>query len=205
MPRAKCSVYEPGVSVAFLLRLPGRKGWNGGVVRREMVSNIDYLPTILDAVGLPIAPNVQGRSLAPLLDGKPYTPRNEIFSELTYHNYYDPCRAIRTETHKLIVNFTTAPALMDPSQRWRPLSDTVVPPNPAAAYHPYVELYDLAKDPLEQNDVAKRPEYAGVRSDLLRRLYRHLSETADPILKGAITGPQHREALKELESAAGRD
>ena len=199
MPRAKCSLYEPGVQVALMLRLPGRQGWHGGIVRPEMVSNIDYLPTILELLGQPIPVNVQGRSFAPLLDGKSYQPRQEVFTELTYHNYYDPRRAIRTETHKLIVNFTTAPAFMDPSQSWRPSSDTVVPRNPAAAYHPHVELYDLTKDPWEQNDVAERAQYAAVRTELLKRLHQHLIETKDPILLGAVTSPHHRRTAELLE------
>jgi len=199
MPRAKASLYEPGVQVSLLLRLPGRKGWHGGIVRPEMVSNIDCLPTLLELLGLPIPASVQGRSFAPLLDGTAYQPRKEIFTELTYHDYYDPRRAIRTETHKLIVNFSTAPAFMDPSQCWRPSSDTVVPANHAVAYHPDVELYDLAKDPWEQTDVAGRPEYAAVRSELLKRLHQHLVETKDPILQGAVPGPQHRRAVELLE------
>ncbi|MGO8746632.1 MAG: sulfatase [Thermoguttaceae bacterium] len=204
MPRAKCSLYEPGVQVAFLLRLPSRPGWHGGIVREEMISNIDYLPTILELAGAPIPDTIQGRSFAPLLDGKSYSPRSEIFTELTYHDYYDPRRAIRTETHKLIVNFTTAPAFMDPSQSWRPSSDVVVPPNHAMAYHPYVELYDLAQDPWEQKDLAQRPESARIRDKLLERLHRHLVETKDPILQGAVTSPQHRKAAQLLEKAQGQ-
>jgi arylsulfatase A-like enzyme len=199
MPRAKCGVYEPGVQVACLWRLPSRRGWHGGAVREEMISNIDYVPTILDLVGVPVPKNVEGRSFAALLDGKPYRPRAEIFTELTYHDYYDPRRAIRTETHKLIVNFTTAPAFMDPSQSWRPSSDVLTPANHAMAYHPYVELYDLAKDPWEQTDVAQKAEYAAVRSDLLRRLYAHLVATKDPILQGAVTSPQHRRTMELLQ------
>ena len=201
MPRAKCGLYEPGVQVSFLLRLPSRKGWRGGRVLNEMISNIDYLPTILDLVGLPTPADVQGRSFAPLLDGKPYEARREVFSELTYHDYYDPRRAIRTQTHKLIVNFTTAPAFMDPSQCWRPPSETVVPANHAVAYHPHVELFDLTKDPWEQNDVAQRPEYASIRADLLKRLHRHLMDTKDPILQGAVTSPQHRRTVEILQDA----
>jgi len=203
MPRSKCSLYEPGVQVALIVRLPSRKGWHGGAVHSEMISNVDYLPTILELAGAPVPGNVQGRSFAPLLDGKAYSPHREVFTELTYHDYYDPRRAIRTETHKLIVNFTTAPAFMDPSQCWRPQSDTIVPPNHAVAYHPYVELFDLAKDPWEQRDVADRPECASIRADLLKRLQQHLVESQDPILQGAVTSPQHRRAAELLE-AAGR-
>jgi arylsulfatase A-like enzyme len=200
MPRSKGALYDPGVQVAFILRLSSRPGWHGGVVRPEMICNIDYLPTILELVGVPIPANVQGRSFAPLLDGKAYQPNREIFAELNYHDYYDPRRSIRTETHKLIVNFTTAPAFMDPSQSWRPSSDTVVPPNHAVAYHPHVELFDLTKDPWEQNDLAQKPAFAAVRDDLLKRLHQHLVETKDPILQGAITSPQHRRAVEILES-----
>ncbi|MGC8643525.1 MAG: sulfatase family protein [Isosphaeraceae bacterium] len=202
MPRAKCGLYEPGVRVALIFRLPSREGWHGGIVHNEMITNIDYLPTILDLAGVPVPANVQGRSFAALLDGKAYQPRTEIFSELTYHDYYDPRRAIRTERHKLIVNLTTAPAFMDPSQSWRPRSDVVTPTNHAMAYHPHVELYDLARDPWEQKDLAQDASYSAVRSELLRRLYRHLVETKDPILQGAVTPPQHRRVLQLLQSAA---
>ena len=90
---------------------------------------------------------------------------------------------------------------MDPSQCWRPPSDTTVPANHAVAYHPYVELFDLTKDPWEQNDVAQRPDYAAIRADLLKRLHQHLVATQDPILQGAITSPQHRRSLRFLEEA----
>jgi hypothetical protein len=76
------------------------------------------------------------------------------------------------------------------------------PPNRAVAYHPHVELFDLTKDPWEQNDVAQRPEYAAVRRDLLKRLREHLAATRDPILLGAVTSPQHRRTLELLGPAA---
>ncbi|NLE58985.1 MAG: sulfatase [Planctomycetes bacterium] len=199
MPRAKCSVYEPGLQIALLMRHAGRKGWHGGVVRNEMVSNIDMLPTILELVGIPVPANVQGRSFAPLLDGRAYTPNAVIFGELTYHGYYDPQRSVRTETHKLIANFSAAPSFQDPSQQWRPRSDTAVPEHPASAFHPHLELYDLVKDPWEQIDLANKPECAAIRSELAGRLLRHMIETDDPLLHGAVVSPQHETTLKMLQ------
>jgi arylsulfatase A-like enzyme len=200
LPRAKCSVYEPGLQVASIWRLPSRQGWHGGIRKREMISNVDYVPTILDALSLAPPANVQGRSFAPLLDGRAYTPREVIFGELTYHDYYDPRRSLRTETHKLIVNFSSAPAFMDPSQSWRPRSDTVVPPNHALAYHPPLELYDLRDDPGETRNLATLPAYAPVLGDLQARLAKHLKGTGDPILDGAVTNPMHHRALEWLKS-----
>ena len=89
---------------------------------------------------------------------------------------------------------------MDPSQCWRPPSDVVVPRTMPWRYHPDVELYDLAKDPWEQKDVAGTAAYAAIRRELLNRLYQHLVETKDPILQGAVTSPQHRRAVDLLEA-----
>ena len=201
MPRAKCSLYDPGVQVALLLRYPGQKGWYGGAVQRPLISNVDVLPSILELIGVARPVNLQGKSFRPLLEGGEYQPRAEVFTEMTYHNYYDPCRSIRTETHKLIANFSTAPAFMDPSQCWRPRSETVVPENPASAYHPYLELYDLVADPYEQVDLAGKPKYAQIQKELARRLLQHLTQTDDPILQGAVTSPQHKKAAELLQGA----
>jgi arylsulfatase A-like enzyme len=201
MPRAKCSVYEPGLQVMLLLRHAGRQGWHGGIVRNEMISNIDVLPSILELAGIAAPANVQGRSFAPLLDGRPYTPNAAIFGELTYHGYYDPQRSIRTETHKLIANFSAAMSFQDPSQQWRPKSDPLTPEYPASAFHPHLELYDLTQDPWEQVNLANQPEHASVRGDLARRLHQHMVATDDPLLRGAVTSPQHETTLKLLRGA----
>jgi len=201
LPRAKCSVYDPGLQVPLILRLPSRPGWQGGITHSPMISNVDYLPTILDLLGLPVPEKVQGKSFAPLLDGEEYVPRDAVYGEITYHDYYDPRRCIRTEHHKLILNFTTAPFFMDPSQSRRPRSDTVVPANNALAYHKHVELYDLDKDPWELANVAEDSDYEAVRKELLSRLNRHLTETGDPILEGAVTSPMHRKALSILSGS----
>jgi N-sulfoglucosamine sulfohydrolase len=194
MPRAKCSLYEPGLRTAFILRYPQREGWHGGIRHKQMVSNIDCLPTVLDLAGVAIPPTVQGRSLVPLLDGRAYSERDRIFGEITYHDYYDPRRSVRTAAHKLIANFSSAPAFMDPSQSWRPRADTVVPANHALAYHPPYEFYDLSRDPWEQKDVSQDPGYAAPIRELRKLLAEHLQSTEDPILKGAVTGPLHRRA-----------
>jgi N-sulfoglucosamine sulfohydrolase len=201
MPRAKCSLYDPGIGVALIMRMPGRAGWHGGAVRTEMVSNIDFVPTVLDLLGLPVPANLHGRSLAPLLDGDSYIPRGHLFAELTYHDYYDPKRCVRTENRKLIVNFTAAPFLMDPSQSWRPRSDPASPPNNALAYHPLVELYDLDNDPWELDNRADNPAYATDRAALLALLRAHMRDTGDPLLDGAVTPPMHTRALRLLDGA----
>lgn len=201
MPRAKCALYDPGLEVALMMRLPQR-GWVSGQAYDALLSNVDVFPTILDTLGLPVSDTVQGRSFRALIDGvtsgETYVPRDCVFGEMTYHDYYDPRRCIRTTRHKLIVNFTAAPAFMDPSQSWRPRADTAVPANPALAYHPLVELYDLAADPWEQHDRADDPAAAATRADLLARLGGWMRDTGDPLLRGAVTSPLHERAVAAL-------
>lgn len=201
-PRAKCSLYDPGIEIAFVVRCPAR-GWSGGRVETSLVSNLDVHPTLLDVLGLPPGQSVQGQSFLDLLDaGAERRERSEVFGELTYHDYYNPMRCLRTATHKLIVNFASAPAFMDPSQSWRPRTVTREPSMPHLAYHPVVELYDLVADPGESRNLAEDEGSAAIRQELLARLLRWLQETSDPILGGAVTSPIHHRALDVLRSAA---
>lgn len=200
MPRAKCSLYEPGLEIALVMRLPAQAP-AAGTRFTQMLSNVDLVPTLLELAQVPSPGNIQGNSFAPLLRNQQMDGRKEIFGEMTYHEYYDPIRSIRTERHKLHLFFTTAPAFMDCTQSWRPRAITKVPADPSSAYHPTMELYDLEVDPLEQKDLARDPAYEDVRRDLLKRLLRHLRETDDPILKGPIPGPQHAKSLEALLAA----
>jgi N-sulfoglucosamine sulfohydrolase len=204
LPRAKCSLYDPGLETALIMRLPARK-WSGGRVISGLVSNVDVFPTVLDAVGISVNDGIHGRSLCSLVDGDAVNGRGCIFAEMTYHDYYDPRRCVRTENHKLIVNFSAAPSFMDPSQSWRPRTIPVVPANPAAAYHPVVELYDLDADPLERDNKAGESSLERVRHDLLARLGEWMRATDDPLLHGAVTSPTHRAALGALMNAERDD
>jgi arylsulfatase A-like enzyme len=199
-PRAKCSLYDPGLQVPLIVRWPAR-GWEGGKRCAELISNVDYVPTLLEAIGLPVPANLQGRSFLPLLEGGDYQPREEIFAEMTYHEYYDPLRAIRTARHKLIANFCAAPFFMDPSQTWRPATRPRYPEDPANTKHPPLELYDLVADPGEAENLAGRAEVAEVQRDLMRRLWAWMKETADPLLEGVPLSPAHVGALEALRGA----
>jgi hypothetical protein len=89
-PRAKCSVYDPGLEIAQILRWPAG-GLTGGRVVDGMVSDLDALPMLLETVGAPVPANVQGRSFLPLLRGREQG-RDELFAEMTYHDYcLRPC------------------------------------------------------------------------------------------------------------------
>ena len=187
MPRAKCTLYDPGLEVALLLRWP-RAGLHG--VRDELVSNIDVLPTLLEAAGVAVPDGVQGRSL---LGGG---GRDAIFAEKTFHSYYDPMRCIRTHRHKLIRNFETGFAVEVPGDIQAGPIFRADPTRYSRDRPHVVELYDLAEDPLEQRNLSGMDEVADVEKKLSAELWRWMRETDDPLLKGPVPSPRYRLAME---------
>jgi N-sulfoglucosamine sulfohydrolase len=201
LPRAKCSLYDPGLEGAMLMRLPAR-GWSTGNVVTGLVSNVDLFPTILEAANLQVPGNVQGVSLAPLIEDSHASGRDCIYGEITYHDYYQPQRCIRTDRYKLIANFTTAPAFMDPSQSWHRRVRPVFPADPALAYGLPLELYDLTEDPNEWKNLATDPDHKAIGRELQGRLAEWMTETDDPLLEGPVMSPRHRTVMAMLEQTS---
>jgi len=199
-PRAKCSLYDPGLAVALMLRWPAG-GIEAGRRIESMTSLVDLMPTLLDLAGVEGPERMQGRSLAPQVRSEPYDPRDVIFAEMTYHDYYDPLRAIRTDRYKLIVSFLCNKAFMDPSQTWIRATEPVVPEDPINTCQPAVQMYDLQADPLEHHDLADSPEHAQAKRELLDRLHAWMVETDDPLLHGVPRSPNHDQALGHLSGA----
>jgi arylsulfatase A-like enzyme len=197
MPRAKCTLYDPGIEVALLWRWP-QGGVPRGRVVDELVSNVDVTPTLLEALGLPLPGRLQGRSFWPLLTGAgAYSPRTEVFAEKTFHTYYEPMRAIRTARHKLIVNFEVSTVVDVPSDiRESPIYPLML--RQLNDVRPSIELYDLAADPWEQHNLADTPDVDAIQADLRQRLLRWMTETDDPLLRGPVASPYYADALARL-------
>ncbi len=147
MPRAKATLYDPGLETALLMRWP--EGGLAGAQRLDTtLSNVDVTPTLLEGLGLPVPDALQGRSFWPLLRGQPFAAGGEIFAEKTYHTHYEPMRGVRTASHKLIVNLEVDQAVDVPTDvQLSPIYPLML--SDFARVRPTVELYDLASDPLE--------------------------------------------------------
>ena len=161
------------------------------------MSNVDLTPTLIDGAGLPVPGHMQGRSFWSLLTKGDYSPRDEIFAEKTFHTAYEPMRAIRTRTHKLIVNFEVGLAFDVPGDVMQsPIYPRIVPELNRPRGH--VELYDLTSDPWERTNLAGQPEAAELGVELRHRLHQWMIETNDPILHGAIGSPFRARAVDRL-------
>ena len=188
-PRAKCSLYDAGMETALLMRWPERLAQNRVV--SELLSNVDFMPTLLDLCGLPHPDGMQGRSFAGLLTGGVYQPRSEIFGQMTWHVTYNPMRCIRTDRYKLIRYFDPQPWTEMPQDYWNMCSSAPSLRAQFAHRPPEYEMFDLACDPYEQfNLVTAKGGLQGledIRTQLQNRLETWMRETNDPLLQGPVS------------------
>jgi N-sulfoglucosamine sulfohydrolase len=195
--RGKCTSYELGVRTPLIVRWPGVTA--PGTVRPELVSQIDVLPTVLDAAGVPTPASVTGRSLEPLLGGADVSDwRQYLFTEwnVTWgpdESLCYPQRTVRDNRYKLIYNMLAGEE--NPVERYYTEGDAIdvgtdpseienAPAVVRRAYErwrhpPEIELYDLRTDPYEFHDLSDDPAYADVRDRLFQRLRRWQAETND--------------------------
>lgn len=185
-PGLKCSLTDGGLGVALLLRYPGNPA--AGRALDAMVSQLDFLPTVFELMGLPRPDHFQGVSLLPLLEGRAARARTELFAEVTYHAAYEPLRCLRTERYKYIRRFDgprPVPANLDDC----PAKDFLVAAGWLETELPEEELYDLALDPAERVNLAARSASAGRLAELRARLADWMKRTGDPLLDGAVALP----------------
>lgn len=203
-PRAKATLYDPGIRIPLIARQRGRI--EGGRTLDCLAGNVDFTPTVLDCCGLPAAEGIEGRSLLPMIEGRDPGGREAVFGELLYDVSYDPMHYARTRTHKYIRSFGVTPeerAGADPAvltnfaagqwirvddfdvmsgATWMAMDVDAPPPAPE-------ELYDLAADPLEQRNLASEPGAARVLEAMRARLHGWMERTDSPLLHGHVPPP----------------
>jgi arylsulfatase A-like enzyme len=187
-PRAKSTLYDPGIQVALVLRPPDSSAYRREATDR-LTAHVDVVPTLLELAGGSVLPDTHGVSAVSWLRGQDEAPgRSRVFAEKTYHDAYDPMRAVRTTRWKYIQNAVPGPRLVLPgdiedSPTRTGLGDAHLTPRPD------VELYDLAEDRWEAHNLSGRPEVTNVERELAEALARWQRETGDPLLAGPIPAP----------------
>lgn len=183
-PRAKGTLYDAGIRTALLMRWPN--GFAGGRIARDLLSNVDLFPTVLEVAGADIPADIQGRSFLPLLQGRPHPPRDVIFAEKNTVAA-DVKRCVRSAAFKYIRNYMPGPDLIIPDAEIgltrRDLGNDHLRPRPE------VELYDLTADAPERVNLAGRAAFTEVESQLARCLREIQRDTSDPLLTDLIPRP----------------
>lgn len=155
--------YEPSIHVPLIVAWPGHVQPQRTTALVELT---DLAQTVLDAVGLPQHPGMQGQSLWPRLAGEVDGDRHREDIYCEYYNampwHADPTAQVtmvRTERFKLAVDHPTSAG----------------------------ELYDLERDPHETRNLWNNADYAQVKTEMFFRLCNRMAWTVDPL-------PQRRAA-----------
>ncbi|MFW5870823.1 MAG: sulfatase [Candidatus Sumerlaeota bacterium] len=208
VPRAKTSLYDGGIEIPLIVRWPDG-GIGGGNSCDWYLSNVDFLPTLLDLVNVEKPEVLHGESFA----GAFRKPESDGGREEIFANFVQSQRMIRTRTHKLIWNAQPKRVLVG-----HPVMETMeMQPG-----WPIWEFYDIHRDPHETTNITTQVpiDHAGAHqeavnlqwekvehqpeteAELRRRLLQKLREIGDPIVD---TIPlcdydiRARESLKEAE------
>jgi N-sulfoglucosamine sulfohydrolase len=167
-PRAKRWIYDSGVKVPLIIRYPD--GQFAGMTSDELVSFLDFAPTVLSLVGIEIPDYIQGQAFAGTHKAE---PREYIYCA---HDRMDPAmdnqRGVRDKRFKYIKNYMPE----RPYVQFLPYRDQMDLMQELFRYEregllnetqalwfsktkPEEELYDTWEDPWEVNNLAEDPEY----------------------------------------------
>ncbi len=149
-------IFEESLRTPCLIRWPGVT--KPGSVNKDIVSNVDFAETFLEAAGQPVPAEMQGHSLVPLLKGQ--TPKDWRTS--FYYHYYEYPRPHSVARHYGVV-----------TDRYKLVYFYEKDFN-------YWELFDLKTDPREMTSVYGRPEYAKTQKELTTELARLRQELKVP-------------------------
>lgn len=146
-------IYEESLKTPFVIRYPGVIKPHTHI--NQLVSNIDWAPTILNLTGTAIPSYIQGESFLPLLKGQKTNWRKEA-----YYHYYEfpqphhvsPHFGIRTEQYTLA-------RFYGPKDFW--------------------ELYDIKKDPHNLHNLYGQKGYEAITADLKKKLTEQIKKYKD--------------------------
>ena len=195
-PRAKGTLYDAGIETSLIISYPKLKIKNKKF--KELISNIDILPTLLDFAKIKIPKIIQGKSFYPLIMNKKYNQNKHIFAEKTYHDLFDPIRCIRDKNYKLIINFDSDKIIRVPG-------DVMMGPTYKTMLKQMInvrdryELYHIKTDKFERKNLAQNMKYKKIRQNLLKKIAKWMKSTKDPLLNNHIKSPFLIDTLKALK------
>lgn len=153
----KRSCHDSSMRVPLVVNGPG---FESGGRLREMISLIDVPPTLLDACGIDVPADMQGRSFLPLTCGRLDDWQEEVYAEICDGHL---SRAARTKRWKYSVR-RTDPGFPDQGS-WTFEEDC---------------LYDLKADPYELNNLVGFESHRKVADVMKERLLKRMAAAGEP-------------------------
>ncbi|MGK7395803.1 MAG: sulfatase family protein [Candidatus Cyclobacteriaceae bacterium M3_2C_046] len=191
LPRQKRLIYDSGLESPMIIRFPGRSGVVGGQVNDELVSFIDFAPTILSLAGIEPPDYLHGRAF--LGEYEAQKKRNYIHAAADrLDEFTDAIRAVRDKRFKYIRNYRPEQGYYLPVA-YREQIPTMKELlrlrdegklNEAQSQwfrknKPAEELFDTQNDPHELKNLANDPEYQDKLKELSAEMDRWLTSIGD--------------------------
>ena len=190
LPRQKRLLYDSGLRAPMIIRYPGR--WRAGETDDQLISFVDFKPTLLSMAGLEPPDYVAGRVF---VGPGGTTPRRRYVHAAAdrFDEAYDSSRAVRDQRFKYIRHLDTERAYYLPLayREQMPIMQELLRLRDAGeldasqslwfrAQRPAEELFDTEADPHEVNDLASDPEYSDKLAELRAECDRWMQEVGDP-------------------------
>ncbi len=216
VPFAKSNCYLHSTKTPWIVRWPG-KIQAGSVDSEHLISGIDFMPTVLDAVNLEQVEGMNGKSFVPLLEGKAQGGRQYAFTE--YHRTFAreafPTRALQSKRYGYIINFwvgRTKPMRMDSTSgiTFKAMQEAAKDdPNIADRvklfeHRVLEEFYDFETDPNGLNNLIDSPEHAWKIEIMRRTLSAQMKATNDPALEAFENRKDPAKLDAYMESLSGK-
>ncbi|MEO2009646.1 MAG: sulfatase-like hydrolase/transferase [Pirellulaceae bacterium] len=177
LPRAKRWLYDSGMQVPLIVRVPSR--WQDvapgkpGTTTTKLVSLIDLGPTALALAGVAVPEHMHGR---PFFGSSDIEPRDYVYGARDrMDERYDIIRAVRDTRFKYIRNYEpykTFYQFMNTPEKGRTMAEIRRVQKDGSASEGVAkfltsgksteELYDAQSDPHEMNNLANDPKYRQV-------------------------------------------
>lgn len=206
IPRHKRALYDTGLKVPFVVYAPEKYRHLVpqalGQSTDQLVSFVDFAPTVLSLVGLDIPPVMQGKAF---LGPKKAKARKYIYAHASrVDEAYDMARCVRDKRFKYVRNFlphlpwVQASAypdkaeIMQALQRSRQELNLTKEQQAMWEPRPAEELFDTEKDPWELTNLIHSPDHQALAQRLRRALYDWMLQIYDT---GLFPEPEmHRRA-----------
>ncbi len=194
IPLAKRWLYDSGTRIPLIVRIPEPYRINGqsgpGAATDELVSSIDFGPTVLNLAGLDTPDYMQGRAF---LGGDLSPEREYVYGARDrMDERYDIIRMVRNKRFKYLRNyepfkpyhqFMNTPESSEFTEEMHRLAAAGELPQGAdwftAESKPVEELYDVENDPHEINNLAGTDKYQDVLREMRQAHRTWLFETRD--------------------------
>jgi arylsulfatase A-like enzyme len=169
LPFFKRELYDRGLRVPLIIRYPDKAG--AGTWNDEMVSFVDFGPSVLSLAGVPVPEHMQGQAFVGPQKAK--TPRKYIYAARDrMDSEYDIVRAVKDKRYKYIRNYQPQKPVMQNIQ-YRlnmDMMNEIIKLEKEGNLNevqslwfkktkPAEELYDTDVDPFETKNLAEDPKY----------------------------------------------